>query len=543
MSTVPWFTASFSASQVLLHLQSLQHQCRDHDYRNTRNSFRISFYVAHIKQEYLDNSENSLVAIHFKSALYSAREQAVTLTYRPAFLPRTPHCSHPQFDVDSNTGDEMADCVFVLTFIRKQCTCFLIRIAGREGDNVLAIIFGIRCIRDMVVVVIVSLNSIAGMSLNARFRAHSATITPEFGSFQPAGDGPKFVHPNKWRRFNSNDSRSLLRADDTSPMHRDTFGGGERWEKQDSASYCASWFVMVNIKKHESFTCVVAGSPTSTTRNLFASSQRIGSSSFTSSISSVIFTTGCCRELFASVKMLSSMHESQRTEERLHRREHQSVRNGPDGKCNHSLLISASYRSSDLTIVFAPLAFWFWHVAGDLHRNHPVQILWPSAEGEVDAGACEGKTFHGQPSSLTFPPLRPSSPHTVKDIAKNDIITGLGNPGRAWFGWEDVSWVILTVYNGHPVPKTACSSSSKKGPPRSYSHSNDSKKKPHRRLLMWAGTHHRHYERYLCNSLLQKHHTSITKTFEDDLTIKSYSVRLFPHHITLDQSGFSKYET
>ncbi len=63
--------------------------------------------------------------------------------------------------------------------------------------------------------------------------------------------------------------------------------------------------VMVNIKKHESFTCVVAGSPTSTTRNLFASSQRVGSSSFTSSISSVICTTDCCRELFASVKMLT----------------------------------------------------------------------------------------------------------------------------------------------------------------------------------------------------------------------------------------------
>ncbi len=92
MSTVPWFTASFSASQVLLRLQSLQHQYTDHDYRNTRNSFRISFYVAHIKQEYLDNSKKSLVAIHFKSALYSAREQAVTLMYRPAYLPSVrPH--------------------------------------------------------------------------------------------------------------------------------------------------------------------------------------------------------------------------------------------------------------------------------------------------------------------------------------------------------------------------------------------------------------------------------------------------------------------
>ncbi|SJL06960.1 uncharacterized protein ARMOST_10302 [Armillaria ostoyae] len=91
----PSSTTGTSPSATLLHpshLQSIQHQYTDHDYCNMRNSFRISFYVAHIKQEYLDNSEKSLVAIHFKSALYSAHEQAVTLMYRPTFLPSVrPH--------------------------------------------------------------------------------------------------------------------------------------------------------------------------------------------------------------------------------------------------------------------------------------------------------------------------------------------------------------------------------------------------------------------------------------------------------------------
>ncbi|PBK85100.1 hypothetical protein ARMGADRAFT_591837 [Armillaria gallica] len=48
--------------------------------------------------------------------------------------------------------------------------------------------------------------TISWPSLRSTVRTHSATITPEFGSFQPAGDGPKFVYPNK--RFNSNDSES-----------------------------------------------------------------------------------------------------------------------------------------------------------------------------------------------------------------------------------------------------------------------------------------------------------------------------------------------
>ncbi|PBK98307.1 hypothetical protein ARMGADRAFT_573401 [Armillaria gallica] len=75
---------------------------------------------------------------------------------------------------------------------------------------------------------------------------------------------------------------------------------------------------------------------------------QLSGSSFAFSITFVISTTDCRRELFADAKLFSSIHESQRG---LKRPEHQPVRNECDRKCNYSYNYdAASHRSLDLIL-------------------------------------------------------------------------------------------------------------------------------------------------------------------------------------------------
>ncbi|SJL10239.1 uncharacterized protein ARMOST_13623 [Armillaria ostoyae] len=84
----------------------------------------------------------------------------------------------------------------------------------------------------------------------------SATIALEFGPFQQAPDGPEFVYPNSgdtstWTTL------GVWFAQTTG--YQDNFGG-RKWGKAWEEHRATTLFIMDNIKKHESLTCILLSS-------------------------------------------------------------------------------------------------------------------------------------------------------------------------------------------------------------------------------------------------------------------------------------------